>query len=150
MDVLIRRGASADGRYLGRGPHQAPEVDGSVEVTATGGASETCCASGSPTPTGWDLTAVPAAAGARLPGDAAPAPGVLAAGTALSEAGPGSSGNGGVGRRRAVAAPRLLNVANALTVARLLLVPVCCSGFLASGGTGYRYLSRSRRSGWPR
>ncbi|HEX5291588.1 MAG TPA: CDP-diacylglycerol--glycerol-3-phosphate 3-phosphatidyltransferase [Streptosporangiaceae bacterium] len=38
------------------------------------------------------------------------------------------------------AAPRLLNVANALTVARLLLVPVCV-GFLAAGGTGYRYIA---------
>jgi CDP-diacylglycerol--glycerol-3-phosphate 3-phosphatidyltransferase len=31
-------------------------------------------------------------------------------------------------------------VANALTVARLLLVPVCV-GFLAAGGTGYRYIA---------
>jgi CDP-diacylglycerol--glycerol-3-phosphate 3-phosphatidyltransferase len=57
----------------------------------------------------------------------------------LSEARPGSSGNGAPGGA-AVAAPRLLNVANALTVARLLLVPVCV-GFLASGGTGYRYIA---------
>jgi CDP-diacylglycerol---glycerol-3-phosphate 3-phosphatidyltransferase len=62
----------------------------------------------------------------------------------LSEAGPGSSGNGvpggGAPGGGAVAAPRLLNVANALTVARLLLVPVCV-GFLASGGSGYRYVA---------
>jgi CDP-diacylglycerol---glycerol-3-phosphate 3-phosphatidyltransferase len=57
----------------------------------------------------------------------------------LSEAGPGSSGNGAPGGG-AAAAPRLLNVANALTVARLLLVPVCV-GFLAAGGTGYRYIA---------
>jgi CDP-diacylglycerol--glycerol-3-phosphate 3-phosphatidyltransferase len=57
----------------------------------------------------------------------------------LSEAGPGNSGNGASGGG-AVAAPRLLNVANALTVARLLLVPVCV-GFLAAGGTGYRYVA---------
>jgi CDP-diacylglycerol---glycerol-3-phosphate 3-phosphatidyltransferase len=57
----------------------------------------------------------------------------------LSEAGPGSSGNGAPGGGVA-AAPRLLNVANALTVARLLLVPVCV-GFLAAGGTGDRYIA---------
>jgi CDP-diacylglycerol---glycerol-3-phosphate 3-phosphatidyltransferase len=57
----------------------------------------------------------------------------------LSEAGPGISGNGAPGGG-AVAAPRLLNVANALTVARLLLVPVCV-GFLTAGGTGYRYIA---------
>ena len=57
----------------------------------------------------------------------------------MSEAGPGNSGNGASGGG-AVAAPRLLNVANALTVARLLLVPVCV-GFLAAGGTGYRYVA---------
>jgi len=57
----------------------------------------------------------------------------------LSEAGPGSSGNGAPGVA-VTAAPRLLNVANALTVARLLLVPVCV-GFLAAGGTGYRYIA---------
>jgi CDP-diacylglycerol--glycerol-3-phosphate 3-phosphatidyltransferase len=57
----------------------------------------------------------------------------------LSEAGPGISGNGAPGGG-VVAAPRLLNVANALTVARLLLVPVCV-GFLAAGGTGYRYIA---------
>ena len=57
----------------------------------------------------------------------------------MSEAGPGSSGNGAPGGG-AAAAPRLLNVANALTVARLLLVPVCV-GFLAAGGTGYRYIA---------
>jgi CDP-diacylglycerol--glycerol-3-phosphate 3-phosphatidyltransferase len=57
----------------------------------------------------------------------------------LSEAGPGSSGNGAPGGG-AVAAPSLLNVANALTVARLLLVPACVA-FLAAGGTGYRYLA---------
>jgi CDP-diacylglycerol--glycerol-3-phosphate 3-phosphatidyltransferase len=54
----------------------------------------------------------------------------------LSEAGPGSSGNGTAGG--AVAAPSVLNIANALTVARLLLVPACVA-FLAAGGTGYRY-----------
>ena len=57
----------------------------------------------------------------------------------MSEAGPGSSGNGAPGVA-VTAAPRLLNVANALTVARLLLVPVCV-GFLAAGGTGYRYIA---------
>jgi CDP-diacylglycerol--glycerol-3-phosphate 3-phosphatidyltransferase len=57
----------------------------------------------------------------------------------LSEARPGGSGNGAPDGA-AAAAPRLLNVANALTVARLLLVPVCV-GFLASGGTGYRYIA---------
>ncbi|HEY3977157.1 MAG TPA: CDP-diacylglycerol--glycerol-3-phosphate 3-phosphatidyltransferase [Streptosporangiaceae bacterium] len=57
----------------------------------------------------------------------------------MSEAGPRSSGNGAPGGAVA-AAPRLLNVANALTVARLLLVPVCV-GFLAAGGTGYRYIA---------
>jgi CDP-diacylglycerol---glycerol-3-phosphate 3-phosphatidyltransferase len=56
----------------------------------------------------------------------------------LSEAGSGTSGNGVPAA--AVAAPRLLNVANALTVARLLLVPVCV-GFLAAGGTGDRYIA---------
>ena len=55
----------------------------------------------------------------------------------MSDAGPGGSGNGAPGGG-AVAAPRLLNAANALTVARLLLVPVCV-GFLAAGGTGDRY-----------
>jgi CDP-diacylglycerol---glycerol-3-phosphate 3-phosphatidyltransferase len=34
--------------------------------------------------------------------------------------------------------PGLVNVANALTVARLLLIPACVA-FLAAGGTGYRY-----------
>jgi ribosomal protein S12 methylthiotransferase RimO len=79
MDVLIDEDLG-DGRYLGRGPHQAPEVDGTVEVTAAG-----------PTPgdllrvrvtgsDGVDLTAVPAAAGAGLAGDAAAAAGILAAG----------------------------------------------------------------------
>lgn len=57
----------------------------------------------------------------------------------MSEAGPRSSGNGAPGGAVA-AVPRLLNVANALTVARLLLVPVCV-GFLAAGGTGYRYIA---------
>jgi len=45
--------------------------------------------------------------------------------------GNGAAGGGGV------AAPRLLNVANALTVLRLLLVPVCVA-FLVQGGSGYR------------
>jgi CDP-diacylglycerol---glycerol-3-phosphate 3-phosphatidyltransferase len=55
----------------------------------------------------------------------------------LSEARPPSSGNGAPGAG-AVAAPSVLNIANALTVARLLLVPACVA-FLAAGGTGYRY-----------
>jgi CDP-diacylglycerol--glycerol-3-phosphate 3-phosphatidyltransferase len=47
--------------------------------------------------------------------------------------GPGSEAAGGGG----VAAPRLMNVANALTVLRLALVPVCVT-FLVQGGSGYR------------
>ena len=37
LDVLIDEDLGG-GRYLGRGPHQAPEVDGTVEVTAAGAA----------------------------------------------------------------------------------------------------------------
>ncbi|MGH3275347.1 MAG: CDP-diacylglycerol--glycerol-3-phosphate 3-phosphatidyltransferase [Streptosporangiaceae bacterium] len=55
----------------------------------------------------------------------------------MSEPGPGTSGHGAAGGR-AAAVPRLLNVANALTVARLLLVPACV-GFLAAGSPGDRY-----------
>jgi CDP-diacylglycerol--glycerol-3-phosphate 3-phosphatidyltransferase len=57
----------------------------------------------------------------------------------LSEARPPSSGNGAPGAG-AVAAPSVLNIANALTVVRLLLVPACVA-FLAAGGTGYRYVA---------
>jgi MiaB/RimO family radical SAM methylthiotransferase len=35
MDVLVDSDLGG-GRYLGRGPHQAPEVDGNVEITASG------------------------------------------------------------------------------------------------------------------
>jgi CDP-diacylglycerol---glycerol-3-phosphate 3-phosphatidyltransferase len=48
--------------------------------------------------------------------------------------GPAAGPPGGGGP---VAAPRLVNVANALTVLRLLLVPLCVA-FLVAGGTGYR------------
>ena len=54
----------------------------------------------------------------------------------MSEAG---SGDGAPGAGP-VAAPSLLNIANALTVVRLLLVPVCVA-FLAAGGTSYRYVA---------
>ncbi|HMH93835.1 MAG TPA: 30S ribosomal protein S12 methylthiotransferase RimO [Streptosporangiaceae bacterium] len=79
MDVLIDEDLG-DGRYLGRGPHQAPEVDGTVEVTAAGAAPGDLLRVRVTDSDGVDLTAVPAAAGAGLAGDAAPAPGVLAAG----------------------------------------------------------------------
>jgi len=79
MDVLIDEDLG-DGRYLGRGPHQAPEVDGTVEVSAAGAAPGDLLRVRVTGSDGVDLTAVPAAAGAGLPGDAAPAPGVLAAG----------------------------------------------------------------------
>jgi CDP-diacylglycerol--glycerol-3-phosphate 3-phosphatidyltransferase len=54
----------------------------------------------------------------------------------LSHPGSGGSGKGAAGGG-AVAAPRLLNVANALTVLRLALVPVFVA-FLVAGGSGYR------------
>ena len=79
MDVLIDEDLG-DGRYLGRGPHQAPEVDGTVEVTAAGAAPGDLLRVRVTGSDGVDLTAVPAAAGTGLAGDAAPAPGVLAAG----------------------------------------------------------------------
>jgi CDP-diacylglycerol---glycerol-3-phosphate 3-phosphatidyltransferase len=59
----------------------------------------------------------------------------------LSQPGPGPSGNGpsGSGARGGgtVAAPRLVNVANALTMLRMALVPVFVV-FLVEGGTGFR------------
>ena len=55
----------------------------------------------------------------------------------MSQAGPPPAGDGVPGGG-AGAAPSLLNIANALTVARLLLVPACVA-FLAAGGTGDRY-----------
>ena len=79
MDVLIDEDLGG-GRYLGRGPHQAPEVDGTVEVTAAGAAPGDLLRVRVTGSDGVDLTAVPAAAGTGLAGDAAPAPGVLAAG----------------------------------------------------------------------
>jgi CDP-diacylglycerol---glycerol-3-phosphate 3-phosphatidyltransferase len=54
----------------------------------------------------------------------------------LSQSGSGTSGDGAVSGG-AVAAPRLMNVANALTVLRLALVPVFVV-LLVAGGTGYR------------
>jgi tRNA A37 methylthiotransferase MiaB len=81
MDVLIEEDLG-DGRYLGRGPHQAPEVDGTVEVTAAGAAAGDLLRVRITDSDGVDLAGVPAAASASQPADAAPAPaaGVLAAG----------------------------------------------------------------------
>jgi tRNA A37 methylthiotransferase MiaB len=81
MDVLIEEDLG-DGRYLGRGPHQAPEVDGTVEVTVAAAAPGDLLRVAITDSDGVDLTGVPAAAGAGQPADAAPAPapGVLAAG----------------------------------------------------------------------
>jgi ribosomal protein S12 methylthiotransferase RimO len=83
MDVLIDEDLG-DGRYLGRGPHQAPEVDGTVEVTAAGAAPGDLLRVRITDSDGVDLTGVPAAAGAGAgqAGDGAPAPApeVLAAG----------------------------------------------------------------------
>jgi CDP-diacylglycerol---glycerol-3-phosphate 3-phosphatidyltransferase len=56
----------------------------------------------------------------------------------LSQSGQGTSGDGAAsGVTPVVAAPRLVNSANALTVLRLVLVPVCVA-LLVEGGTGYR------------
>jgi len=79
MDVLIEEELGGH-RYVGRGPHQAPEVDGTVEVTATGAAPGDLLRVRITDSDGVDLTAVPAAAGARVPGNAAAAAGILAAG----------------------------------------------------------------------
>jgi ribosomal protein S12 methylthiotransferase len=79
MDVLIEEELGGN-RYVGRGPHQAPEVDGTVEVTATGAAPGDLLRVRITDSDGVDLTAVPAAAGAQVPGDAAAASGILAAG----------------------------------------------------------------------
>jgi ribosomal protein S12 methylthiotransferase RimO len=81
MDVLIEEDLG-DGRYLGRGPHQAPEVDGTVEVTVAAAAPGDLLRVAITDSDGVDLTGVPAAAGAGQPADAAPAPapGGLAAG----------------------------------------------------------------------
>jgi ribosomal protein S12 methylthiotransferase RimO len=84
MDVLVDEDLGG-GRYLGRGPHQAPEVDGTVEVTAAGAAPGDLLRVRVTDSDGVDLTAVPAAAGAvpggaSTPGDGAPAAGALAAG----------------------------------------------------------------------
>jgi hypothetical protein len=82
MDVLVDEDLGG-GRYSGRGPHQAPEVDGTVEVTAAGAAPGDLLRVRVTGSDGVDLTAVPAAAGAATasaPGDGAPAAGALAAG----------------------------------------------------------------------
>ncbi len=57
----------------------------------------------------------------------------------MTQSGKGAPGHGGDGAAGggAVAAPRLLNAANALTMLRLALVPVCV-GFLVEGGPGSR------------
>ena len=54
----------------------------------------------------------------------------------MSQPGSGTSGDGAASGGT-VAAPPLLNVANALTVLRLVLVPVCVA-LLVEGGAGYR------------
>jgi ribosomal protein S12 methylthiotransferase RimO len=82
MDVLVDEDLGG-GRYSGRGPHQAPEVDGTVEVTAAGAAPGDLLRVRVTGSDGVDLTAEPAAAGAATasaPGDGAPAAGALAAG----------------------------------------------------------------------
>jgi ribosomal protein S12 methylthiotransferase RimO len=85
MDVLIEEDLGG-GRYLGRGPHQAPEVDGTVEVTAAVAAPGDLLRVRVTDSDGVDLMAVPSLgagvpdAGAGTPGEAAPASGALAAG----------------------------------------------------------------------
>jgi ribosomal protein S12 methylthiotransferase RimO len=85
MDVLIDEDLGG-GRYLGRGPHQAPEVDGTVEVTAAAAAPGDLLRVRVTDSDGVDLTAVPSlgagvpGTGAGTAGEAAPAPGALAAG----------------------------------------------------------------------
>jgi CDP-diacylglycerol---glycerol-3-phosphate 3-phosphatidyltransferase len=66
-----------------------------------------------------------------------PAPGTPGSGPAgdgIVGSGPADDGIPGHGT---VGAPRLMNVANGLTIARLALVPVCV-GFLVAGGPGWR------------
>ena len=57
----------------------------------------------------------------------------------MSQPGPATAGDGAAGGATpaAVAAPGLLNIANALTVLRLVLVPVFVA-LLVEGGTGFR------------
>jgi CDP-diacylglycerol--glycerol-3-phosphate 3-phosphatidyltransferase len=57
----------------------------------------------------------------------------------LSQPGPATAGDGAAGGATpaAVAAPGLVNIANALTMLRLVLVPVCVA-LLVEGGTGFR------------
>jgi CDP-diacylglycerol--glycerol-3-phosphate 3-phosphatidyltransferase len=56
----------------------------------------------------------------------------------LSRPDAGAAADGGLGDAVGVAPPRLVNVANALTVARLLLVPVFVA-FLLAGSPGWRF-----------
>jgi ribosomal protein S12 methylthiotransferase RimO len=75
MDVLIEE-ELGNGRYLGRGPHQAPEVDGTVAVTAARAAPGDLLRVRVTGSDGVDLTAV----GTSDTGPALAGPGALAAG----------------------------------------------------------------------
>jgi ribosomal protein S12 methylthiotransferase len=86
LDVLIDEDLGG-GRYLGRGPHQAPEVDGTVEVTADGAAPGDLLRVRVTGSDGVDLTAVAVGAGAG--------------GAGAGGAGAGGAGAGGAGNARA-------------------------------------------------
>ena len=144
IDVLIEEPAG-EGRYGGRAAHQAPEVDGATEVLSSG-----------PLAVGDIVRAVVTGAeGADLAAEATggpPADGGLPAGrglvrAALSRPDTGAAEDRGAGTG-GVPAPSLINVANALTVARLCLVPVFVV-LLLTGGDAAR-IAACVSSAWPR